>query len=255
MSASRLRFAGQAALVTGGSGGIGAATARRLATEGAAVTLMGRNAKHLDELATEIRANGGRALTHVGDVTKLADTEAAVASTVSEFGRLDLLITCAGGGRDRLIQRMTEEDWDTVIDAHLKGTFFAAKAAQAVMVERGFGRMVFLSSGAIRGSRGQLNYSAAKAGVIAMARTLAIELGPSHVTVNAVVPGFIDTAMTRAVAERIKTPWEDLAKTMADRTSVGRIGTPDDVAGVIAFLCSDDAAFVTGQAIWIRGGP
>lgn len=216
---------------------------------------MGRNAERLEEVAAEIRSLGGRAVAHVGDVTKAADGEAAVARAVSDFGRLDLLVTCAGGGRDRLLQRMTEDDWDTVIDAHLKGTFFAAKAAQAVMVERSFGRMVFLSSAAVRGSRGQLNYSAAKAGVIAMARTLAIELGPSKITVNAVVPGFIDTDMTRAVAERIKTPWEDLAKTMAERTSLGRIGTPEDVAGVIAFLCSDDAAFVTGQAIWIRGGP
>lgn len=216
---------------------------------------MGRNAHRLESVQAEIAAIGGRALVHVGDVTKLADAEAAVAATVSDFGQLDLLVTCAGGGKDRLVQRMSEEDWDTVIDTHLKGTFFAAKAAQPVMVERGFGRMVFLSSAAVRGSRGQLNYSAAKAGVIAMARTLAIELGPSHVTVNAVVPGFIDTDMTRAVAERLKTPWEELSKTMADRTSLGRIGTPEDVAGVIAFLCSDDAAFVTGQAIWIRGGP
>ena len=216
---------------------------------------MGRNAERLEEVAAEIRSLGGRAVAHVGDVTKAADGESAVARAVSDFGSLDLLVTCAGGGRDRLLQRMTEDDWDTVIDAHLKGTFFAAKAAQAVMVEHSFGRMVFLSSAAVRGSRGQLNYSAAKAGVIAMARTLAIELGPSKITVNAVVPGFIDTDMTRAVAERIKTPWEDLTKAMAERTSLGRIGTPEDVAGVIAFLCSDDAAFVTGQAIWIRGGP
>jgi 3-oxoacyl-[acyl-carrier protein] reductase len=216
---------------------------------------MGRNAEPMEEVSAEIRRRDGRAIAHVGDVTKLADVEAVVARVVSEFGKLDLLVTCAGGGRDRLVQRMTEEDWDGVIDAHLKGTFFAAKAAQSAMVEHGFGRMIFLSSAAVRGSRGQLNYSAAKAGVIAMARTLAIELGPSKITVNAVVPGFIDTDMTRAVAERIKTPWDELAKTMAERTSVGRIGTPDDVAGVIAFLCSDDAAFVTGQAIWIRGGP
>jgi 3-oxoacyl-[acyl-carrier protein] reductase len=216
---------------------------------------MGRNADPLEKVAAGIRGDGGRAVAQAGDVTKLVDVEAAVARAVSEFGTLDLLVTCAGAGRDRLLQRMTEEDWDSVIDAHLKGTFFSAKAAQAVMVERGFGRMVFLSSAAVRGSRGQVNYSAAKAGVIAMARTLAIELGPSKITVNAVVPGFVDTDMTRAVAERIKTPWEELAKTMAERTSLGRIGTPDDVAGVIAFLCSDDAAFVTGQAIWIRGGP
>jgi 3-oxoacyl-[acyl-carrier protein] reductase len=188
-------------------------------------------------------------------VTNFADLEAAVSKTVTEFGSLDILVTCAGGGRDRLIQRMSEEDWDTVVDTHLKGTFLSAKAAQAVMTDLGTGRMVFLSSASVRGSRGQANYSAAKAGVIAMARTLAIELGPKEITVNAVVPGFVDTEMTRALAERIKTPWEELANTMAERTSLGRIGTPDDVAGVIAFLCSSDAAFVTGQAIWVRGGP
>jgi 3-oxoacyl-[acyl-carrier protein] reductase len=142
-----------------------------------------------------------------------------------------------------------------VVDAHLKGTFFCAQAAQGAMVPNRFGRMVFLSSASVRGSRGQLNYSAAKAGVQAMAKTLAIELGAFGITVNTVVPGFIDTAMTRGVAERTKTNWEDLEKSMASRTALNRIGTPDDVAGVIAFLCSDDAAFVTGQNIWVRGGP
>ena len=248
-------FEGRAALVTGGGSGIGAAAAQRLAAEGAGVVVMGRTPESLEEVASGIRSGGGRAVAHAADATDLAAVEAAVARTVSEFGGLDFLVTSAGAGRDRLLQRMTEEDWDTVVDAHLKGTFHSAKAAQPVMAERGFGRMVFLSSASVRGSRGQLNYSAAKAGVIAMARTLAIELGPSGITVNAVVPGFIDTRMTRAVAERTKMAWEDLARTMAERTVLGRIGTPEDVAGVIAFLCSDDAAFVTGQAIWVRGGP
>jgi 3-oxoacyl-[acyl-carrier protein] reductase len=150
---------------------------------------------------------------------------------------------------------MTEEDWDQVVDVHLKGTFLCAQAAQAAMVPNNYGRMVFLSSAAVRGSRGQLNYSAAKGGVQAMAKTLAVELGPYGITVNTVVPGFIDTAMTRGAAGRTKTAWEDLEKTMAARTALNRIGTPEDVAGVIAFLCSDDAAFVTGQNIWVRGGP
>lgn len=216
---------------------------------------MGRTAERLDEVVAGIGSAGGRALAQTGDVTDAAAVEGAVARTVQEFGSLDFLVTSAGEGRDRLLHRMTEEDWDTVVDTHLKGTFLCAKYAQAQMVEKRFGRMILMSSGSVRGSRGQLNYSAAKSGVIGMARTLAVELGPFGVNANAVVPGFIETRMTHAVAERTKTPWEDLARTMAERTAVGRIGTPEDVAGVIAFLCSDDAAFVTGQAIWVRGGP
>jgi 3-oxoacyl-[acyl-carrier protein] reductase len=191
----------------------------------------------------------------VGDVTDGERARAAVASTVDEFGGLDFLVTSHGSNRDRLIHKMTEEDWDVVIDAHLKGTFLVVQAAQAEMTPRKQGRIVLMSSMSVRGSRGQLNYSAAKAGLIGMARTLAVELGPFGILVNAVVPGFIETDMTRRLAVPGKVEWEEIEKNAAARTAIGRIGKPEDVAGVIAFLCSDDAGFVTGQAIAVRGGP
>jgi 3-oxoacyl-[acyl-carrier protein] reductase len=243
------------ALVTGGGTGIGAAVATRLAAEGAAVVVMGRTLETLQSVVAAIARDGGRAVPYAGDVTDGVQVEAAVALAVERFGGLDFLVTSHGSNRDRLVHKMTEADWDVVVDAHLKGTFLLVKAAQAAMTPRRFGRIVLISSMSVRGSRGQLNYSAAKAGLIGMARTLAIELGPSGILVNAVVPGFIDTDMTRRLAVPGKVEWDEIEKNAAARTAVGRIGRPQDVAGVIAFLCSDDAAFLTGQAIAIRGGP
>src|SRR6202035_944742 len=150
---------------------------------------------------------------------------------------------------------MTDTDWDLVIDTHLKGTFLCAQAAQRVMVPARRGKMVFLSSNSALGNRGQVNYSAAKAGIQAMARTLAIELGPFNINVNAVAPGFIETRMTQAVAERTGIDYADLKKAAAERTPLRRIGRPEDIAGVVSFLCSDDASFVTGQTIYATGGP
>ena len=243
------------ALVTGGGTGIGAATATRLAAEGAAVVVVGRRADTLASTVSSVLATGGRASAFAADVTDGDAARAAVAHAITEFGGLDFLVTSHGSNRDRLIHKMTEEDWDSVIDTHLKGTFLVVQAAQTEMRAKGFGRMVLLSSMSIRGSRGQLNYSAAKAGLVGMARTLAVELGPFGIVVNAVVPGFIETGMTRALAVPGKVEWDEIEKNAAARTVLGRIGTPADVAGVIAFLCSPDAAFVTGQAIAVRGGP
>ena len=249
------RFEGRPALVTGGARGIGAATAIRFAAEGAMVVISDLDLEPAEAVAARIRSDRGTALAVACDVTQRLAVEALVNRAVKEYGGLDILVTCAGILRDNLVHKMTDSDWDLVIDTHLKGTFLCAQAAQRVMVAARHGKMVFLSSNSALGNRGQVNYSAAKAGIQGMARTLAIELGPFNINVNAVAPGFIETRMTQAVAERTGIDYADLKKAAAERTPLRRIGRPEDIAGLITFLCSDDASFVTGQTIYATGGP
>ena len=244
------RFSGKTALVTGGARGIGAATAARLAAEGADVVVADFDLAAAEETAAAI---GGRAVRC--DVTSREDVAAAVATAVAPGGRLDILVTCAGILRDNLLYKMTDDDWEAVIDTHLRGTFLAAQEAQRHMVEQKHGAIVVLSSTSALGNRGQANYSAAKAGIQGLAKTLAIELGPFGITVNCVAPGFIVTAMTKQTAARLGVPFEEFQEAIANQTPVRRVGQPDDVAGVIAFLCSTDAAYVSGQVIYVRGGP
>jgi 3-oxoacyl-[acyl-carrier protein] reductase len=241
------RFEGKTALVTGGARGIGAATARRFASEGATVVVADFDEAQAQETASEI---GGVAVRC--DVTSRDDVEAAVATAVERGGSLDLLVTCAGIIRDNLLHQMTDHDWDAVIDTHLKGTVHAARAAQARMVEQRSGKMVLVSSTSALGNRGQTNYSAAKAGLQGMTKTLAIELGRFNVNVNCVAPGFIATAMTQQTADRIGVGFEDFQKMAAEQTPLGRVGRPEDVAGVIAMLCSDEASLVTGNVVRLR---
>jgi 3-oxoacyl-[acyl-carrier protein] reductase len=243
------RFEGKTALVTGGAKGIGAATAERLASEGAHVVVADFDEAAAAEMAARI---GGRAVRC--DVTSREDVEAAVA-LAAETGRLDVLVTCAGIIRDNLLHKMTDDDWDAVIATHLRGSFLAARAAQAHMVEQQSGAMVLVSSTSALGNRGQANYSAAKAGIQGLTKTLAIELGRFGVRANCVAPGFIVTAMTEQTAERLGVSFDDFQMAIAAQTPLGRVGQPDEVAGVIAFLCSDDAAYVSGQVIYVRGGP
>jgi 3-oxoacyl-[acyl-carrier protein] reductase len=189
------------------------------------------------------------------DVSNREQVEQMVERTVKEFGRLDVLVTCAGIIRDNLLFKMTDEDWDAVIDTHLKGTFLCTRAAQKHMVQQKYGKMVFLSSTSALGNRGQANYSAAKAGLQGMARTLAIELGQYNVNVNTVAPGFVETRMTRATAERMGMDYEAFKLGAASQIPLRRVGQPEDIANVIAFLCSDESSFVSGQTIYVRGGP
>jgi 3-oxoacyl-[acyl-carrier protein] reductase len=244
------RFQGKSVLVTGGAKGIGAATARRFAAEGATVVVADFDEAAATETAQEI---GGHAVRC--DVTRREDVEAAVEAALARGGSLDVLVTCAGIIRDNLLFKMSEEDWEAVIDTHLRGTFYAVRAAQRPMVEQKSGKMVLISSTSALGNRGQTNYSAAKAGLQGMTKTLAIELGPFNVNVNCVAPGFIETAMTRQTAERMGVPFEQFVQAAAAQTPLRRVGQPEDVAGTIAFLCSDDAGYVSGQVIYVAGGP
>ena len=243
------RFSGKTAIVTGGARGIGAATAHVLAAGGAHVVVA-----DYDEAAARATAAavGGTAVRC--DVTSRQDVEAAVEAAVSQ-GAVDILVTCAGIIRDNLLFRMTDDDWDAVIDTHLKGTFYAVRAAQKHMVEQRAGKMVLISSTSALGNRGQTNYSTAKAGLQGMTKTLAIELGPFGVNVNCVAPGFITTAMTEETAERIGISFEEFARQVAEEVPLRRVGRPEDVASTIAFLCSDDASYVSGQVVYVRGGP
>jgi 3-oxoacyl-[acyl-carrier protein] reductase len=243
------RFEGQTALVTGGARGIGEATAERFAAEGAHVVVADFDERAAQETAERI---GGQAVRC--DVTSRSDVEAAVVAAAAS-GRLDVLVTCAGIIRDNLLHKLSDDDWESVIATHLRGTFLAAQAAQAHMVEQQRGAMVLISSTSALGNRGQANYAAAKAGIQGLTKTLAIELGRFSVRVNCVAPGFIATAMTAQTAERIGVPFEQFQEAIAEQTPLRRVGQPEDVSGVIAFLCSDDAAYVTGQVIYVRGGP
>jgi len=209
----------------------------------------------MDQAPAEAVAKEFGGLAVACDVTDRDAVEGLIARAVGELGRLDILVCCAGIIRDNLLFKMTDDDWDSVIDTHLKGTFLCARAAQKAMVQQKYGKMVFLSSTSALGNRGQTNYATAKAGLQGMARTLAIELGPFNINVNAVAPGFVETRMTRATAERMGVDFEAFKIGAASQIPLGRIGQPEDIASVVAFLCSDESSFVSGQTIYVRGGP
>jgi 3-oxoacyl-[acyl-carrier protein] reductase len=243
------------AVVSGAARGIGAATALRLAKDGNAVAVLDLDEAACAGTVDAITAAGGRALAVGVDVSKADQVEAAVKRVAEELGAPTILVNNAGIIRDNLIFKMTEEDWDAVMAVHLKGAFLLTRAVQAYMTQEKYGRIVNLSSSSAQGNRGQANYSAAKAGLQGFTKTLAIELGRFGVTANAVAPGFIQTDMTAATAERIGVPFEDFIKHSASQIPVQRVGQPEDIAATISFLCSEEAGFVSGQVIYVAGGP
>jgi len=243
------------ALVTGGARGIGAAASRRLAADGMAVAVLDLKEGDCGATVDAITAAGGRALAVGADVSLADQVEAAVTKVAAELGPPVVLVNNAGVIRDNLIFKMTEDDWDTVLGVHLRGAFLMSRACQKYMVAAGFGRIINLSSSSALGNRGQVNYSAAKAGMQGFTKTLAIELGKFGVTANAIAPGFIVTDMTAATAARVGMDFGAFQQAAASRIPVGRVGQPDDIAHVVSFLAGDGAGFVSGQVIYVAGGP
>jgi len=249
------RLDGRVAFVTGAGRGIGAATALRMAEEGARVALADLDTEGCAQVASELGKVGSEGLVLHCNVADSAMVQDAVDKAASHFGRLDILVNNAGVLRDNLLFKMSEEDWDTVMNVHLKGAFLCSRAAQKYMVAQKYGRIVSLSSTSALGNRGQSNYSTAKAGLQGLTRTLAIELGPFGITANAVAPGFIDTEMTRSTARRQGLDPDAVIEQASKTIPVRRVGQPRDIANVIAFLASEDAGFLSGQVIYVAGGP
>lgn len=237
-------LAGRTALVTGASRGIGKEIALELARQGASVRCVATSAKNCEATVAEIAALGGEATAHGANV----GDSAAVEELIKEVGAVDILVNNAGVTRDTLLMRMSEEDWNTVLQVNLTSAFLLAKGLSRPMMKARFGRIINVSSViGVHGAAGQANYAASKAGLIGLTKSLAKELGSRGITCNAVAPGFISTDMTHELSEEMRTG-------ILERTPLGRLGEPGDIAGVIAFLASDAAGFVTGQVIEVDGG-
>jgi 3-oxoacyl-[acyl-carrier protein] reductase len=243
------------AVVTGAARGIGAGVAKRLAADGLAVAVVDLDEAAGKPVVEEIERAGGRAVPVGIDVSEEQAVRAGVARIAQELGAPTVLVNNAGILRDNLLFKMTADDWDAVMNVHLRGSFLMAREVQKHQIDAGWGRIVNLSSTSALGSRGQANYATAKAGVQGFTKTLAIELGKFGVTVNAIAPGFIETDMTAATAERIGMPFEEFKKAAAAQIPVARTGTPEDIAHAVSFFVSEGAGFVSGQVLYVAGGP
>ncbi len=239
---------GQIAIVTGGGRGIGKAISIALAKEGVNVVVVGTNLEIATEASLELQNMGVKSIAIRGDVSNFKDVKDVFSRTIDEFGRVDILVNNAGITRDNLIIRMKDEEWDRVIDVNLKGTFLCCREAVKAMLKQRYGRIVNISSiVGFMGNIGQANYSASKAGIIGLTKTIAKEYANRGITVNAVAPGFITTSMTESIPENIKNE-------MLKSIPMGRFGSPDDVASAVVFLASPEAGYITGQVLHVNGG-
>jgi len=243
------------AIVTGAARGIGAGTAKRLAADGMAVAVLDLNEADGAQTVAEIEKAGGKAIAVGADVSNSDQVSAAVERVAADLGEPTVLVNNAGVTRDNLLFKMSEADWDTVMNVHLKGAFLMTRAAQKYMVAAKWGRIINLSSLSAVGNRGQVNYSAAKAGMQGLTKTLALELGKFGITANAVAPGFVVTDMTAATAARLGVSFEDFQAGAAKQIPVQRVGQVEDIAHAISFFASEGAGYVSGQILYLSGGP
>ena len=242
------RFEGRVAVVTGGAKGIGRAVTSRLSAEGAKLVVVNRDRAALEAAVAELKCQGREALAVIADVSDAAAVEALAARVLEAYGRVDILVNNAGMTRDGLLLRMAEADWDAVLDVNLKGTFLCTREFTRPMIKQRWGRVVNLSSViGLTGNAGQANYAASKSGLLGFTKAVAKELASRHITVNAVAPGFIETAMTESLGEKVR-------EALLARIPLGRLGSPEDVAHAVAFLCSEEAGYITGQVLTVDGG-
>jgi 3-oxoacyl-[acyl-carrier protein] reductase len=249
------RLDGRVAVVTGAGRGIGAAEAIKMAQEGAKIAVLDLSAEAGQDTVEAVEKAGTEAVAVACDVSSSKMVGAAFEEVAHRFGRIDILVNNAGLLRDNLLFKMSEDDWDKVMDVHLKGSFLCTKAVQKYMVEQEYGKIIMTSSIVALGNKGQANYSAAKGGLQALARTLALELGRFNINVNTVAPGWIETEMTKEAAERVGMSMEDMKERFAKNIPLMRFGRPEDIANVVAFLVSDEASYISGETIYVAGGP
>lgn len=249
------RFDGRVALVTGASKGIGKAISIAFAQEGAFVCLTDVHKESLLQTVQELKGDGYEVIHKVADVTDRVQVEEAVDMTINKFGRIDILVNNAGVTRDNLLFKMTDDDWNIVLDVHLKGAFNCSRAVQEIMIKNKYGRIINISSTSALGNRGQANYATAKAGIQGFTKTLAIELGKFGITTNSIAPGFIETDMTKATAVRIGITFEELISHSISSIPVNRTGKPEDIANAVLFFAAGESSFVNGQVLYVAGGP